>query len=164
MEKQKLNPQIAEQFAKNIFEKLPLEKDREFNKIHAKSLIGAALILAGDQKIDLELIIIASWLHDLGKIVEMHNHAQHSIAIIKNEGFEISKELEDCILNHGNKGNPICQEAKLIQIADKACIIHPEILEMLVNFSLKKSKEEKTKDLEFIKKLMSDAVELLTKY
>lgn len=162
MELKRLDSQIAEEFARKIFEKLP-EEDREFNKIHVKAMIEAVEILSKDKKIDVELTETACWLHDIGKTIEIENHAVHSIEILEKEGFEITDKLKDCILNHATGGNPQCLEARLIQIADKAFVINPEILEIINNFSLKKSPEEKNKKLEFIKKLANRAVDLLEK-
>jgi putative nucleotidyltransferase with HDIG domain len=163
MDKKPLNPQIAEEFARRTFEKLPLEEDREFNKTHAKSMVETVEILANGKKVDIELIETACWLHDIGKTVEMDNHAIHSLEILEKEEFEINEKLKDCILNHGNGGNPQCLEAQLIQIADKACMINPKIIEILTNFTMNKPNEEKTKDLEFVRKLLNNAVDLLKK-
>jgi putative nucleotidyltransferase with HDIG domain len=160
MDKKPLDAQIAEEFARRTFEKLA-EEEREFNKIHAKAMLETADILSNDKKVDRELIEMACWLHDIGKTVAIDNHAEHSLKILEQEGFEVSEKLKDCIINHGSDGNPQCLEAKLIQIADKNFVINPKITEVIANFTLKKSNDEKDKDLEFIRKLANKAVDLL---
>ena len=118
-------------------------------------------MLAEDKKVDRELIIIAGWLHDMGKIMELENHAQHSLEVLEKNGFEVSKKLRDCIINHGSNGNPECEEAKLIQFADKISILHPELVKILVKYSFKKTNSEKEKDLDFIRKLLNQCIDVL---
>jgi exopolyphosphatase/pppGpp-phosphohydrolase len=160
----KLDPQIAEDFARRMFEKYPLEEDREFNKIHATTMLEVVEIIADGKKFDNRLVETACWLHDIGKTIEISNHAQHSIDILEKEGFEINEKLRDCILNHGNNGKPQCLEAKLIQIADKACMINPEFMELFRNSTLKKDSENKNKGLELIRTMLNKAIDLLKEY
>lgn len=87
-------------------------------------------------------------------------HAQHSIEILEKE-YEMSETLKDCILNHGTNEKPKTEEGKIMQVADKVCMLNPELVSLLLKYSLKKNKEEKEKDLEFIRKMCNKAVNLL---
>ncbi len=145
----KLTPFIAQKFAKEKILEIKKEEDREFVLIHTKTVVECAKLLGENRNIDLDLLEIAAWLHDIGYSQE--GHAQLALKILEKERFEISENLKDCIINHGTKGNPLCEEAKILKIADKLSMVNPEMLKIIIKYSLKKNKDEKEKDLEFIK-------------
>jgi len=153
-----LTPKIAEDFAKKLFSQLTNIEDRAWHLLHSKSVAATALILVGNRKIDKETLEIAGWLHDIGSVISREGHAKKSIELLEKESFELSEKLRDCILEHGNGGNPKTEEGKIIKVADKVSILHPEIVKMLLSCNKGKIKEE---DLNFIRKLTSGAVELL---
>jgi len=158
-----LNPEMAEQFAISQLVKIKSDEDREFNIMHTEAVVETALILSKGKEVDKDLLVIAGWLHDIGKSVQGENHAQKSVEILEAEGFELNENLKDCILNHGSSGNPQSEEAKIIQIADKLSVLHPELISILERYTLKKSKEDKEKDFEWIKKMANNALEFLDK-
>jgi len=156
-----LTPTLAEAFAKQKLQEIKDEEAREFQLSHTKAVVEAALILSGDKSIDKDALEAAAWLHDIGYTISRENHAEHSLKILEKEGFEINEKLKDCILNHGNSGNPISEEAKILKIADKASALNPEILKIFKKYSSSKSKEEKQKDMDFIKATTDKGLELL---
>jgi putative nucleotidyltransferase with HDIG domain len=163
MIKPKLSSEIAEKFARRMFEKDKNEEEKEWHIFHSKSVGDTALILAENKKVDKELLKIAGWLHDIGQTVSLEDHAINSLKLAEKE-FEISEKLKDCILNHGNSGNPICEEAKLINIADKVSMLNPAFLSLLVKYTAKKpTRKEKGNitDTSFIKMMLSKAGDLL---
>jgi len=119
--KSKPTAKSAEEFARKMFQKDKSEEDREWHIFHSKSVGDAALILAGSRKVDKELLKIAGWLHDIGQTASMDDHALHSLKMAEKE-FEISEKLKDCILNHGNSGKPVCEEAKSISQTRFQCL------------------------------------------
>jgi len=164
MDKKPLNPQIAEEFARKIFDSFSIEEEKEFNKIHAKTTIECAVTLAEGKKIAVEILELAGWLHDIGKIMNSDNHPQYSLELLEKEEFEIDEKLKDCILNHGTAGNPQSEEAKIMQIADKVSMINPEFLELIKTFLKTASEEERENYLEVLRKNLNNAVDLLKKY
>lgn len=164
MDKKILTPKIAEEFAKQKYKEIKPKEDADFNLVHAKAVVRTALLLSKNKKLDDNLIAIASWLHDIGKSIKEGSHSENSIKILEKENFEISDKLRDCILNHGTNGKPSCEEARIINIADKASIIDRDMLKVIAKYTLKKTKSERKADLEFIKKLANGGAELLGEY
>lgn len=160
----KITLKIAEELALKKFNEIASEEDRVFSIEHTKAVIQAALVLSQGKKVNQELLQIAGWLHDIGKVISMEDHAKHSLEILTSEGFDIDSKLKDCILNHGSSGNPQTEEGRIFKIADKACFLNKDILDVLVKYSLKKEKSEKDKDLEFIRKMINGAVDYLRDY
>jgi len=160
--KQKPTPEVAEEFARKAFLKDKTNEDREWHLFHSKSVGDAALILAESKKVDKELLKIAGWMHDIGQTVSMDDHASYSLKLAEKE-FEISDKLKDCILNHGNSGKPVCEEAKLINIADKVSMLNPEFVKLFMKDSANKPADKKKKDINFVKMMLSKAGELLEK-
>ena len=154
-------PQTAEQFARKILNKIEKPDNREFSIIHSKAVGETALLLAQGKNIDKDTLVIAAWLHDIGYSIKDKDHAQHSLEILKNEGFEISETIKDCILNHGSSKNPQTQEGKIFQIADKVCILNKDILKVFLKHNKGKIKQE---DFDFLKMMTTRAVELLKNY
>jgi len=156
-----LTIQIAKQIAQSELDKIKDRESRDFHKAHEKAVVACSKLLAQSRKIDNEVLEIAGWLHDIGKSIENENHAQHSIEILEKQGYEISEILRDCILNHGTHDIPNTEEGKIIHIADKLSTINKDIVKILAKYSLKKDKESKDKDLEFIRKLANQGIDLL---
>jgi len=162
--KKKLTPKIAEEFAKQKLNEIKPKEDADFDLVHAEGVVRTALLLSEGKKVDKELIAIASWLHDIGKTIEEGSHAENSISILEKENFEISEKLRDCILNHGTNGKPNCEEARIINIADKASIIDRDMLKVIKNYTLNKNKVDRKEDLQFVKKLANGGADLLESY
>jgi len=159
--KKQLTPKIAETLAIQKFQQIESEEDREFRIAHAKTVGETAIILAEGKNLDNNILLIAGWIHDIGSIISQDNHAVHSLDMLIKEDYEISAKLKDCILNHGTGKSPQTEEGKIIQLADKVSIFNPEIIKILKKYSLKKNKELKEKDLDFIRKMVNQALNLL---
>jgi putative nucleotidyltransferase with HDIG domain len=156
-----LTIQIAKQIAQSEFEKIEDKENRDFLIGHTKAVVETALILSEEKNVDKNALEIACWLHDIGQVIERKDHAQHSLEILEREGFNLNPIIADCILNHGNKGNPLTDEGKIIKIADKVSTLHPEIIKTLKKYTLNKNIEEKLKDLEFIREMANLGIDLL---
>jgi putative nucleotidyltransferase with HDIG domain len=158
----KPTPKTAEEFARKAFLKDKTPEDMRWHLFHSKAVGDCAILIAGKKKVDKELLKIAGWLHDIGQTISMDDHAAHSLKIAEKE-FEMDEKLKDCILNHGSNGSPICEEAKLIFIADKVFMLNPKFVELYMKDTVGKPPEKKKKDLDFARKLLSKASELLEK-
>jgi len=158
----KPTPKTAEEFARKAFLKDKTPEDRNWHIFHSKAVGDCSIILAGSKKVDKGLLKIAGWLHDIGQTISMDDHAAHSLKMAEKE-FEIDDKLKDCILNHGNHGEPVCEEAKLINIADKVSMLNPEFIKLFLKDTANKPADKKKKDMDFIKSMLSKAGELLEK-
>jgi uncharacterized protein len=94
---------------------------------HFVSMVNWALKLAKMEEIDLELIEIAAWLHDIGSIIygrKDHHITGAKIAREKLKEFNYDEEkiklVERCILNHrgSQENNFESQEERVIAEAD----------------------------------------------
>jgi len=159
---EKLTPKTAERFAREIFGKFKDKEEKEFRLVHPVLVSETALILAKkiNQKVDLDVLRIAAWVHDVGYSIESKNHAEHSLAILEKK-FEIDKVLRDCVLNHGSEAKPTTLEGRIIQLADKAFILDKELLKLI----LKSSKEKIDPEyIDFIKKMSVKLADLLDRF
>ncbi len=139
--KKQLTVEIAKRIAQEHLSKIKNKEDSEFLIIHSEAVGNIAAILCKDPVIDKDFLRIAGWLHDIGYSISEEGHALHSLALIEKD-YEVSPELRDCILNHGTSGNPSTKEGKLIQVADKASILNPEMVCLFVKYSDKKMRED----------------------
>ncbi len=160
--KNRLTLESAEEFARKVFLNDKTSEDRNWHLFHSKAVGDCAILIAGKKKVDKNLLKIAGWLHDIGQTMNIEGHAALSVKMAEKE-FEIDDKLKDCILNHGSNGSPECQEAKLIYIADKVFMINPEFVKLFMKDSVNKPADKKKKDIDFAKKLLSKAEELLEK-
>lgn len=144
--KQKLTIDKAEKIAREMFCRLENSEDKEFYILHSKLVRDIALILSDNMDIDKKILRIAGWVHDIGYSISAEEYAKHSLEILEKD-FEIDETLADCILNHGSEGKPKTEEGKIIKVADKLFIFNPEIVSILLRYSLRKNKEEREKDL-----------------
>lgn len=128
--------------AKKLFNKyVGLIKDselREFVRIHSLNVSSVAKLLAKNKGFDVITLEIASLVHDLGYSIQENNHAIHSLDILKNEGFEISKVIEDCVLNHGRNSFPATPEGEIFRFADKLSVLDTDLLRFFLNKGLTK--------------------------
>jgi hypothetical protein len=89
------------------------------------------------------------------------NHADFTIPILKEMGYELNEVLEDCILNHGNGKSPKTIEGKIFQVADKLSIFDADIIEnMLKNEGL----PLKDDDINFLKMMSENALKLVKNF
>jgi HD superfamily phosphodiesterase len=159
----KLTVSEAEKFAKKMFNKCKDPLDKEFYVLHSRMVAETALVLIpknNKDTIDKNILQIAGWLHDIGSVIDREDHAIHSIELLEKEGFVVSEKLKDCILNHGRSKSPKTREGKIIQLADKASVLRPELLRLFVESNSKDRKEI----IDFFEKTTSRAIILLRNY
>jgi HD superfamily phosphodiesterase len=155
-----LTPENAEKFARSIFENDPVKKEGEWHIFHSKAVEETALLLAGKSEIDRALLREASWLINIGETISNgEGHPLRSLDMAKEE-FELPEKLKDCIINHEELANPVCEEAKIIQVADKLSILKPEIIELFYKYSSENS-TEKEWNIKFLESFLSKIPNLL---
>ncbi|MEI6396801.1 MAG: HD domain-containing protein [Candidatus Taylorbacteria bacterium] len=152
----KLNPESAKKLALKYLGGLKDKEEQEFNIIHTNAVVEIASLLGKRANVNVDDLIIASWVHDIGKSVDVSGHAKYSIDLLIKEGYILSPVIEDCVLNHGTGSVATTREGKIIQAADKLSILSIPILELL--FKQKKILET---DIEFITKMTNGSVDHL---
>jgi len=157
---EKLTEESARQFAENLFKSKMKGLEKRFIIQHTKGVIKTALNLAKGKKVDLESIKIAGWLHDVGRAVNIENHAEISVKLAEENFGALNDVVKDCILNHGSSKNPQTKEGKIIQLADKLSIMNDFKLFKIV-FAKEKYKE---KSIEMVKMVSDDLIEVLKRY
>ena len=148
----------AKKIALDIFAKIESVDSREFLLIHSDKVGKVAKMIARELKINDEIFEIAGWVHDIGYLNNFENHADFTIPILKEIGYDSDEILEDCILNHGNGKNPKTIEGKIFQLADKLSIFDVDIIE---NILKKGGFPIKNDDINFLKMMSKKAFKLL---
>lgn len=157
---QKLTAKNAEKFAKSCFKHFKGNVERKFHSFHSEGVVKTALRLAEGKKADKNTIIIAGWLHDIGRRVSISGHAEISLKLAEEKFGKLPEKIKDCILNHGTSGKPKSKEAKIIQLADKLSIVEDYRI-----FKLLFSKEKyKKKSLDMYGYVFRDLLETLKRY
>ncbi len=156
---EKLNIEKAKKFCEETLIKLEDKENAKFIILHSRLVGEIALVLAEHKKVNREILEIAGWVHDVGKVISTENHPAHSIEILE-KNFELDEILRDCIVNHGIRSQPKTEEGKIFRIADKSCILHPELIKNLVN----SSEERYEKTLKFIRDICMKAPNLLESF
>ncbi|MEA3399181.1 MAG: hypothetical protein U9R00_01560 [Patescibacteria group bacterium] len=109
----------------------------ESNKVHAESLILTCEDLSKDAELDNDVFIIASWIHDLGKIKDIENYSFESMNFLDifvqqhPEANKLYDLVADCILYHASKSTPTTVYGKIFQFADLKSRDHPKWLEFV---------------------------------
>jgi HD superfamily phosphodiesterase len=157
----KLNLANAKQIALDMSLKInPIDR-REFLLVHSEKVGIIAKIIAQKLHINNEILEIAGWVHDVGYIKNVENHADFAIPVLQELGYETDDILEDCILNHGNGKNPRTIEGKIFQLSDKLSIFDYDTIEIFLkhgDFPLKLD------DINFLKMMSEKAIELLNNF
>lgn len=150
----------AKRIAMDVFAKIESEY-QEFLIIHSEKVGKVAKMIVQKVKVNEDMLEIAGWVHDIGYLKDFENHADFTIPILKEMGYELNEILEDCILNHGNGKNPKTIEGKIFQVADKLSIFDIEIIEsMLKNGSFPLEDD----DIDFLKMMSENALKLVKNF
>lgn len=152
----KLTPRIAKSIAFKYSKREKNKIERDFALIHAEAVVKISKILAKRLGADVSVVEACGWVHDIGKVVEMENHAEHGLTLLEKEKIEVTQHIKDCILNHGTSGKPLSSEAKIIQMADKMSILSIPFLKLI--FEQKKITES---DVEFVNIMSTGSVNYL---
>lgn len=156
-----LTPLEAKKIAQEIFSKLKPADSREFLLIHSEKVGKVAKMIAQELKINDEIFEIAGWVHDIGYSKSFENHANFTIPMLKEMGYDLDEKLEDCILNHGNGKNPKTTEGKIFQLADKLSIFDVDTIENMLKNGGFPIKED---DINFLKMMSENALKLAKKF
>ncbi|MFH1608180.1 MAG: HD domain-containing protein [archaeon] len=125
------------------------EKDTEedFN-YHIVPVVKNSFLLADKLKVDNEVVEVAAWLHDIGRIVnnttfekENEHHTEgekEAVKVLSELGYEkeFIEKVAHCVLTHrGREGaKPKTVEAKIVASADAMSHLDT-FLDMIVSFS-----------------------------
>jgi HD superfamily phosphodiesterase len=125
-----LTTTVAERLARELFADLP---DGAFMFLHARLVAKTAALLASLRGMPTDTLVIAGWVHDIGRSRVDEGHAVQSLSILQEKGYVISDTLKDCILNHGSDRTPHTPEGEIIQVADKLSVIDADLLALCMN-------------------------------
>ena len=120
-----MNEETARKYAEEKFKQLP-GFEYGWNMLHPKYMIKALEEL-NDEGIDLSRLKALAWVHDIGKIENMEDHAKLSVKILEKD-FDLDEMDRECIINHGSEGTPKSKEAGLFQKADGISLFYPEMI------------------------------------
>jgi HD superfamily phosphodiesterase len=114
------------------------EKIDPFHFVHTKQVVRIVRLLGKKKNIDHESLEIAAWVHDIGYAYDNSanrspQHAKNTLRLLRDEHYEITSILSDCVLHHDGKGKPKTKEGILLQIAIKLNIFEIKFLEYLLN-------------------------------
>lgn len=131
--KKQLTLSAAEELCSFYLNKVNDSKLKSFLLVHSSNVSKTAGMLGKLQSLDINLLRIAGFVHDLGYSIEEENHAQHSLELLEQSGYDLTETLKDCILNHGAGFKPLTEEGKVFQIADKLSIVDFNILSVFLD-------------------------------
>ena len=151
-----LNPRNARQVALKYFGSFKDKEEGKFNVVHTKAVVEISRMLGKRLRASVDDLVASAWVHDIGKIVQLADHAKYSIEILDKEGLLINEIMKDCIANHGTGSVAVTREGKIIQAADKLSILSIPILELLLE-----QKQILDSDIEFISKMTKSSIEHL---
>ena len=134
-----INMKQSKQFAEETLKKNLPELMAEYLLLHSKFIIRASKELVKEKNliVDEKIFEIAGYLHDIGYSVNEEDHAEESFKITKKRFPEVNEIVLDCILNHSQNKEPLTQEGKIFQIADKLAAFYPEFIMKLIEFEIK---------------------------
>lgn len=148
----------AEKLSEELFRTIEDKKERDFFMLHSKQVADTACILAGDDlNLDINSLKIAGLLHDIGRTIQSDNHAEYSLKILEEKGYEVNDIIKDCILNHGRDKTPETKEGLLIQIADKASIFDKDTLKFIMKNTITEY------EIKYLTKMSERGIGLLNK-
>ena len=150
----------AKEIQKKYLEKISDNKLKEFVKVHSNLVGEMAIILSKNNELN-EFFRIAALVHDIGYALNEAEHAKHSLRIILEEDFQISEELKDCILNHGNSDKPLTEEGKLFRVADKLSALDKDFVSFFLKYNKGKIGKE---DMNFIKMFLDKSFDYLKEF
>ncbi len=156
-----LNLRKSKQIAIDISKKITPISRRDFFLVHSEKVGKVAKMIAQKIWLNNDVFEIAWWIHDIGYLKNIENHADFAIPILEELWYEINEILRDCILNHGNGKNPKTNEWKIFQIADKFSIFDQDIIKIMLKHGTFPLKNE---DVNFLKMMSGNAFKLLENY
>ena len=103
--------------------------------IHCKAVINCCLRIIKNSDLNKEILIVAGWIHDLGKLIDKKNHHIESLKFLDEfleshqEYKNLKEEVKDYILNHRTNGEPKTIYGLIFKCADKVALYDNEWLE-----------------------------------
>lgn len=124
--------EIAEKFAK---ERL-LDLENGLFLVHSAAVKFVSLNLSEPlQDVNKQVLIVASWLHNIGKAKDAEGHEiisyEYTKNLFKNMPSDFYYTLSDCVLNHCSSKKPETTEGEILHDADKIAFLHPTYLDFV---------------------------------
>jgi uncharacterized protein len=127
---------------------------------HIKAVVKNAIILANHYGADTEVVIIASWLHDIASITDYNLYEEHHIhgadmakEILESMNYhhEKIKKIQQCILHH--RGSDLQEKCFIeeICVADADAISHFDSLPSLFYLAYEKRNYGIEEGIEFVR-------------
>lgn len=148
----------SEKVYEKYLNKITIKKLRDFLLVHSKKVKEMAILLGKRKNLDTTTLEIAGLVHDIGYVIDEKEHPQHSLKILKDEGYKVSEILKDCILNHSHDKVPLTTEGKIFQIADKISIFDKETLHIFLKHNNAKINEE---DIAFLEIMITNSISFM---
>ncbi len=126
--------------AKNFAIKRYLRFYPLFTLVHTLDVVDLCKKLAESKEVNMDLLLTSAWLHDIGRIEneEKHHEVGARIAekLLKSWGADKSfiEGVKHCIREHGTKGMPRSEEAKILREADGVSVFHPWLVLLYLVF------------------------------
>ncbi|MBU0461726.1 MAG: HD domain-containing protein [Nanoarchaeota archaeon] len=124
--------EIAERLAKEEL----LDVDNGLFIVHSAAVKYISLMMAENKEdVDSQVLVVASWLHNIGRAKEGGDHAVISCEaakeLFKNTTSDFYYKVCDCVLNHRCGNKPETTEGKILRDADKIAFLHPTYLDFV---------------------------------
>lgn len=139
---------------------------------HIKAVVKNAHILAEKYSADMEIVIIAAWLHDIASVTDYSLYEEHHIhgAKIAGEilsGLNYPKEkleiIQKCILNHRGSRLEEKNSIEEICVADADAISHFDNLPSLFHLAYGIRKYDIAEGIDFVKNKLIKSYNKLSK-
>ncbi len=127
---------------------------------HIKAVVKNAIILANQYGADMEVVIIASWLHDIASVTDYNLYEEHHIygadmakEILEamNYPYENIEKVQQCVLHH--RGSNLQEKCFIeeICVADADAISHFDSLPSLFYLAYEKRNYGIEEGIEFVR-------------
>ena len=100
----------------------------EKHLIHCQAVINSCLGMVQNTDFNVDVFIIAGWIHDMGKTISVENHHKFAEPLL-DKFFEMNPiykylkpEIMDCIINHRTSGKPETIYGQVFKVADKIAL------------------------------------------
>lgn len=151
----------AKSLALSIFKDLTPDFHRNFQQVHSHKVGRIAKMIGHKLNIESDIFEIAGWTHDIGYCKDHEEHAQHSVRILQEHGFEVDLTLSDCILNHGNNKTPETLEGRIFQLSDKLSVFDADLIEVMLRNS---DFPQGTEAIDFLKSMSEKSFKIFEKF
>lgn len=138
---------------------------------HIKAVVKNAVFLAQNYNADIEIVMIAAWLHDIASITDYKYYEEHHIwgakiadDILTSFNYDVKKvdEVKNCILNH--RGSKLTDKRTVEEkcVADADAISHFDSIPSLFYLAYVNRKLDIEDGIEFVKNKLERSYDKLS--